>query len=1048
MFINKDTISQLKENENHIPETIKVKFREWLETGTNRIIYKLSPDGKQITYCVFTPLCFLSFCVSFDHTIKDATMDLSRYHGLLSTFASFIYDKESKMTDDDMVRLYGEEYLDSKALNQLSSQEIKDFYQVKSDFQNFINQIEQEDEENEKTRFDYNLEVQIETSKKQEIDFRLNAFAVGGKSRDHICGNWNVLNSFYFTHSSKVQNPSFLNMLAKAALLYRRIKTSGYSYYYENNTIDLNDSSITDLIDLAQAITDNNADPKNPKANLVIDDTEMSFSGSRDVDVKIDENGGIRCDYRPEYDKIFYSLSNKTALLLKDNQYQFLHFNSRKSEEIYRFLLDHPKMRFDLMQRDITTKLVPKVASDINVDPNLIAKSLKLVNHIELFLSLEADGILSESRAFIQGKQVSLEQYQSEEPNKYNAFAYEMQKLFLPFNGVLKDEELINQYLSADLSGIKKTAAVFISEELKNLKRKPIGKIQIIVKSNEDWFQMNFKSDEYTDEEIAEILSAYKKKKKFFRLRGDYLSLTEGEIGEALKQLSNDIDFDAKSLDKKIPIYQALKLKDSSISELSDDIMKLFNEIQDYENVKLNVNPDILSVLRPYQIKGIQWMSALSSHNLSGILADDMGLGKTLEMIAFLSQDKTKKPTLIVSPKSLTYNWEAEFNKWNPEQDVVVLSLDKVQRHEIIQSIKNDEDVVYVIPYDSLRLDLDYFKNIEFKCVVIDEGQYIANALSKKAKAIKELKADHRFALTGTPIQNSLMDLWSIFDFLMPGYFKSFSEFKKSYGKLDISDKDRAHLERIVSPFILKRKKEDVLKELPGKSIEIKTLSMSSKEQDLYNAYLINVKKSMAMEDAKKLEILAELTRLRQICVDPSMFIENFNDLSSKLEYCVTLLKQATMKGHKVLVFSAFRQVLDHLGEELGKQKVSYDMIVGDTPAKKRVEMAEDFNTKPDIQVMLISLKAGGTGLNLIGADIVIHLDPWWNVASEDQATDRAYRIGQERKVTVYKLVMKNTVEERVISLQEKKKALNDIIDNKGEAAKGITDEDIRFLLS
>ena len=222
---------------------------------------------------------------------------------------------------------------------------------------------------------------------------------------------------------------------------------------------------------------------------------------------------------------------------------------------------------------------------------------------------------------------------------------------------------------------------------------------------------------------------------------------------------------------------------------------------------------------------------------------------------------------------------------------------------------------------------------------------------------------------------------------------------------------------------------------------------MTKEEQDFYNAYLLKAKKSMAMGNAKKIEILAELTRLRQICVDPATFLE-YNKISSKLDYTVHLLKQATGKGHKILVFSSFKQALDHLGQCLTKEKVNYDMITGETPAKRRVEIADDFNTTDSISVMLISLKAGGTGLNLIGADIVIHLDPWWNVASEEQATDRAYRIGQERKVTVYKLVMKSTVEERVISLQEKKKTLSDIIDKDPNDKQKITTEDIQYLLS
>lgn len=364
--------------------------------------------------------------------------------------------------------------------------------------------------------------------------------------------------------------------------------------------------------------------------------------------------------------------------------------------------------------------------------------------------------------------------------------------------------------------------------------------------------------------------------------------------------------------------------------------------------------------------------------------------------------------------------------------------------------MKSDEEITYIISYDSLRIDLDLFKDRSFGFLILDEGQYIANAFSQKTRAVKTLNADYKFALTGTPIQNSLMDLWSLFDFLMPGYLKSYTEFRRTYAKYDIEKEEKERLENIVSPFLLKRKKEDVLTELPGKTTITQSLAMDEKEKRLYQAYLQKAKNTFADKDdngkTNKLAVLAALTRMRQICVDPSSFLD-YPDISSKLEYTIFLIKEAVSKDHKILLFSSFKTVLIHLEKLLEKENITFDSINGETSAHKRIELAKKFNTTEDPKVMLISLKAGGTGLNLIGADIVIHLDPWWNLAAEDQASDRAYRIGQKRKVTIYKIVMKNTIEEKVLDLQNKKKNLSDIFDSANEKTV-LSDEDFAYLLS
>ena len=589
-----------------------------------------------------------------------------------------------------------------------------------------------------------------------------------------------------------------------------------------------------------------------------------------------------------------------------------------------------------------------------------------------------------------------------------------------------------------------------LSEELANKKVSGVGKINIRMNSEIDWLNLEVASDTYTSEELDKILAAYKKKKKYIRLRDHFISFDE-EDSQSFFELVDD--FNLTSVEReRLPIYDALKLSTYSENEFSvlysKEIKDLFDDIKNYKDEKLVLPDNMLKNLRKYQLDGVKWLHVLARHNLSGILADDMGLGKTLEMISLIASLKATKPVLIVSPKSLIYNWENEFRKWNPEVKVFVLDGDKNSRNVVISNIDNSKGDIYVTSYDSLRNDVDLMTKYSFSLVVLDEAQSIANVYAKKTRAVKEIQSDHKFVLTGTPIQNSLLDLWSVFDFLMPGYLPSFKNFSAQYGKLTIDDQEmKKILMKKVAPFVLKRTKKEVLKDLPPKEEQVLTVNMSDKQRELYDAYIQRARNALNDPESNKIAILAEITRLREICVDPSMFIENFLAESAKLSVAVEQIKMAIENGHKVIAFSSFAKTLFHLKEMLGHEKIVSYMIYGDTKAKDRIMMAEDFNTKEEVKVMLVSLKAGGTGLNLVGADIVIHLDPWWNLAAENQASDRAHRIGQKRSVTVIKMVCKNSIEERVIELQEKKKELTSVISEGDEGITSINTEDLRFLL-
>ncbi len=323
----------------------------------------------------------------------------------------------------------------------------------------------------------------------------------------------------------------------------------------------------------------------------------------------------------------------------------------------------------------------------------------------------------------------------------------------------------------------------------------------------------------------------------------------------------------------------------------------------------------------------------------------------------------------------------------------------------------------------------------EFKYIIADEAQYIKNNNTQNAKAIKEINANTRYALTGTPIENSLSELWSIFDFIMPGYLFGYRKFKELYEMPIVKEEDKKamnKLKMLIEPFILRRIKEEVLTELPDKTITVLNNEMQEEQQKLYLSYLQNAK-TEAMEEINangfqksQIKILALLMRLRQICCHPSIFLNDYKGESSKLNQCIEVVKDAVEAGHKILLFSTYTAMFPLIEEKLKENKIQYSKLTGQTKVGERIKLVDEFNENKDIKVFLISLKAGGTGLNLIGADMVVHYDPWWNLSAENQATDRTYRIGQKKNVQVYKLITKNSIEEKIYELQQRKAKLID----------------------
>lgn len=587
-------------------------------------------------------------------------------------------------------------------------------------------------------------------------------------------------------------------------------------------------------------------------------------------------------------------------------------------------------------------------------------------------------------------------------------------------------------FLTSDVSAIKNYGPVFFDESIKKITLKKSNKMNISISYHVGLLDFKIDGGKLTIEEIEAMLQAYRHKKKFVKLKNDVILEIEEEHLKQLDDFLEDFNISVNELHKKIekPLNYILKLvgvQDDTIN-CDEQIIEMIEKIQNYKQSTEMPNEKFLEVLRPYQLDAYKWLKMLASFGFGGILADDMGLGKTLEIISFIASDTIEKPVLIVCPMSLVYNWENECNKWNLTIPVHLIIGNANEREAKIKQIDYNHKSIYITSYDSLRRDIEIYSGV-FRFVVADEAQYIKNQFALKSTAIKQIKSDMNFALTGTPIENGLADLWSIFDYLMPGYLASYNHFKSRYETLIMNEDDEALeiLKKRVQPFILRRTKKDVLHELPDKIEEIYYCRLDEEQEKLYQTYVENIKQDLK-ENGN--QVLSLITRLRQICITPQLIFED-EFSSSKLALALELINRAVSSNHRILVFSQFASVFPILEPMLKQAGISYFVLDGTTKAAKRMEMVEAFNQNNSVQVFMISLKAGGTGLNLVGADMVIHLDPWWNVSAENQATDRAYRIGQTKNVHVLKLVCKNTIEEKVLLLQKAKSELADSIIHK-----------------
>jgi SNF2 family DNA or RNA helicase len=635
---------------------------------------------------------------------------------------------------------------------------------------------------------------------------------------------------------------------------------------------------------------------------------------------------------------------------------------------------------------------------------------------------------------------------------------------------MMKDEERILELQKNGLEELRKYGEVYYSEDFKNIRIYNVSSYRSTVKINdEDMLEFSFEMDDMPKEDIVNALKALESGKKYYLASNKGFVLLQEEPLRNLRDMLDNLDISVDELAKdKITLnkYNSLYLQDKFLNSLDNDTSVIQNEqyknmISSIKQVASNnyVIPKELDCnLRKYQDIGFKWLKTLKDYGFGGILADEMGLGKTIQTIAFLLSERNDLPSLVVCPTSLIYNWKEEMEKFSPSLNTMILYGSKDQREELLDDL-NGVDVI-ITSYSIVRRDIDRLNKLRFNICVIDEAQNIKNLSSLNAKTVKEIRAINRLALTGTPIENSLSELWSIFDFVMPGYLFSNSKFKEKYETLITKDNNKdalIDLNKKVSPFILRRKKKDVLKELPDKIDKKLIIDLTKEQKRLYATYVNLFKKEIEDDiqdkglNKSKIKILSALTRLRQICCDPSTFINDYKGDSGKLNMLYEVLDGCISEGHKVLVFSQFTSVLKNIARDLRGMDIQYMYLDGAVKSQERMNMVKQFN-EGDKRVFLISLKAGGAGLNLTSADVVIHFDPWWNPAVEDQATDRAHRIGQKKTVEVIKLISKGTIEEKIYKLQEKKKEIiNSVMEEDAIGSSVISSmsvEDIKELFS
>ena len=818
---------------------------------------------------------------------------------------------------------------------------------------------------------------------------------------------------------------------------YNEGRSYGY-YYYANNPLEMNDREFKSLLSLMN----NKEFTINGYLDVlgVKEECPKIFKLSYDNDNYhvVLNNDTLILDNECKYiydDKTLYLLPNNISRLLnvlKNKELKDLCFKEENMVKFKNGLLKEIKNNL-IVEDSVKNFTIPKekktmVYFDIHED------------HIVGMVKYNYDGVVID-RFDINNdivRDIEFENQVVQDLARYNFELNDKEYILYDFDDVC-------DFLEGGIIEFSELYETFTSEKMQNTNILKKSRVETSFGIGKDGIlNYEFKVGDVPSEEVSKILSSLKNKKKYYKLKsGDILKLDGNQELEELEKLNEDLELDAKMLSSggvEIPKYRAFylqtlkdeKYKNVKTNKLFDTFIKNFKKYQDAD-IKFSKQDE--EMLRSYQKDGVKWLYTIYKCDFGGILADEMGLGKSFQTICFIKQvlkEKKDAKILVICPTSLVYNWKIEFDKYGENIKYLVLADNKNARHEALENSNNVN--VFITSYGLVRNDFEEYEKKEFEVCVIDEAQTIKNYQADMTKCVKKIKAKTKIALSGTPLENSVLELWSIFDFIMPGYLNTLMKFREKYQVKDVDEKSLDILKNLnyqIKPFILRRLKRDVVKDLPDKIENIVYLDLPEVQKNLYKELVDDTKKRMdELIETKgyksaQFEILALLLRLRQVCIDPTIIYDDYKSDNVKMDYLLDIVNSYVRDGHKILIFSTFKKAIEHVKRIFDDNSISNYVIDGSVKGKTRVQLVDAFN-KDDTNCFLITLKAGGTGLNLTAADIVIHLDIWWNPQVENQATDRAHRIGQTKNVTVVKMVTKGTIEEKILDLQQKKKIVAD----------------------
>ncbi|WP_408955097.1 SNF2-related protein [Natroniella sp. ANB-PHB2] len=746
-------------------------------------------------------------------------------------------------------------------------------------------------------------------------------------------------------------------------------------------------------------------------------------------------------------------------------------------------------------QGEFIFELLPSLQQNLNLEIAQNLKGYQLIEQqpqISLKLDYQNQAILCYSEVKIAeqvyqnteiiGFDYDVKHYQQDQqdPKVWTAWNTEEIKQFLNFLEdyefhlqsdcfSIKDQNRQQKFITAgvaELSEDWKVETTSVFEELEVISYQLEPEIEFVEEDDDEninWFEFNIRYNiggkSYTKAELEELLKYNQQGESYLQLDNKYYILEESnqqQVEQMIAQADKQEDGSYRSNYYQLLYYRNL-VQEAGISFKGNQVYDQLNRDITQDNLvqEVEIPAEVEDILRDYQKQGYYWLKFLAKYHFGGILADDMGLGKSLQTLSLLKSMDYKQPALIVCPRTLIYNWGVEVDKFFSDFDYLVYYGTPQERVEMQKDFSKYQ--LIITSYSIISRDYLELEDFKFSHLILDEAHHIKNRTTKRAKAVKEIKAEYRLALTGTPLENSLEELWSIFDFIMPGYLDNYSKFRKDYLNPITKEQDQqqlVELKRRIAPFILRRRKEEVLADLPDKLINIHPVEMTKVQEDSYRMILEQVKTDLTAKvkergfNRSQINILAALTKLRQICNHPRLILEESQQQlsSAKLDGLLEIVQTAIAGGHKIVVFSQFVKMLKIIREEFESKEIPFTYLDGST--RNRMERVEKFNKQDDLKVFLISLKAGGTGLNLTSANIVIHVDPWWNPMVERQATDRTHRIGQNKQVTVYKLITTGTVEEKMLKLQQRKQDIfASVIEKNSSPVKSISWEDIQELL-